>query len=70
MNTKRQPSALRGRRAALGLSQEDVAAHLDCDRSLVSLIENGRHDVSPEDKAKLAALLQCRVSDIFPKKVA
>lgn len=70
MNQRRPPSVLRGKRAALGLSQDDVAAHLECDRSLVSLIENGRHEPTPEDKAKLAELLKCRVSDIFPKRAA
>jgi DNA-binding XRE family transcriptional regulator len=70
MNTERRRSPLRGRRAELGLSQDDIAAHLECDRSLVSLIENGRHEATDADKAKIAALLKCRVRDIFPKSRA
>jgi DNA-binding XRE family transcriptional regulator len=54
----------------MGLSQDDLAAHLGCSRSLVSLIENGHHEATSDEKAKLAELLKCRVSDIFPKRAA
>lgn len=70
MNRKQAVNLLRGRRAALGLSQTEVGKRIDKSHSWVSLIENGRTIPSPTDMLLLAMALRCAVSDIFPDKAA
>lgn len=45
-------------REIAGLNQFDVADFLDCDRSLVSMIENGYHKLSAEDEKRLTEYLE------------
>jgi transcriptional regulator with XRE-family HTH domain len=70
MNTQRPVSALRGRRAALGLSQTAVAMQIDRSAAWVSLLESGKYIPDAKEMAALAAVLRCDIADIFPELVA
>ncbi len=58
-------SAVRARRTALGLSQEELAARADLHRTYVGDIERGRRNVSLNNIRKLAAALGCSPSDLL-----
>lgn len=49
-------SAVKELRAALGLTQTELAAHLGKSRPLVALIEQGRRTLSPTDRRVLEGL--------------
>jgi transcriptional regulator with XRE-family HTH domain len=70
MNTRRPVNALRGRRAALGLSQAAVAKQMDRDATWVSLIETGKYIPDATEMAAFARILECEIADIFPELVA
>jgi transcriptional regulator with XRE-family HTH domain len=67
MNTKLRISALRGRRAALGLSQHAVASQMRKSASWLSLVEHGIYEPDEWERNRLAEILHCQVSDIFPE---
>ena len=48
---------IKARRAALGLSQHDLAAQAGVGRSLLSLVEIGRSGLSAESMARMADAL-------------
>jgi transcriptional regulator with XRE-family HTH domain len=58
-------AAVRARRTALGLSQEELAARADLHRTYVGDIERGRRNVSLNNIRKLAAALGCSPSDLL-----
>ncbi len=58
-------SAVRARRQALGLSQEELAARADLHRTYVGDIERGRRNVSLNNIRKLAVALGCSPSDLL-----
>jgi transcriptional regulator with XRE-family HTH domain len=57
-DSKRTAKRLKQLREMAGLTQFDVASFLDCDRSLVSMIENGYHTLSQQDTEKLLTHLE------------
>jgi transcriptional regulator with XRE-family HTH domain len=70
MNKERAVNPLRGRRAALGLSQPEVASRMGKSPSWLSLIENGHYIPTEDEKNRLAAILDCGVAEIFPAQAA
>jgi molybdate-binding protein/DNA-binding XRE family transcriptional regulator len=58
-------NAVRGRRAAAGLRQEDLAARVGLSRQSLSGIEAGRRVPSTEVALRLAHELRCRVEELF-----
>ena len=58
MAKKQHPSVLRSRREALGLSQTQVAGALGVTKSLLSLIENGKRQLTSEQVSTLAKTLR------------
>lgn len=56
---------LRAWRIARGLTQEELAARLDTNKSVISLWENGRRGMSAEVLTALAEVLDITVPDIF-----
>jgi transcriptional regulator with XRE-family HTH domain len=67
MYSAQSVNLLRGRRAALGMSQTDVASRLSRTASWLSLIENGYYEPDDRERERLAEILRCRVADIFPE---
>lgn len=59
--------ALRAARQSKGFSLAKVAAETGISRSLLSLIETGRSDVTVGRLSRLAALYGIRVSDLLPE---
>lgn len=55
---------VRERRAVLGMSQEALALKSAVNRSYMASLENGRRNPSLETMCRLAAALQCGVSDL------
>lgn len=58
LSKKLQPSTLRSRREALGLSQSQVAATLGVTKSHLSLLENGKRQPTKEQVSVLAGALR------------
>ena len=54
-------------RAIHNLSQDQVANELGCDHSKVSRIERGLISPTPEEKKKIAKLLEVKPEEIFEK---
>jgi transcriptional regulator with XRE-family HTH domain len=59
--------ALRAARKARGLSLTEVAAATKISRSLLSLIETGRSDITVGRLGRLAQLYEFRVADLVPE---
>jgi transcriptional regulator with XRE-family HTH domain len=59
--------ALRAARKARGLSLNEVAATTRISRSLLSLIETGRSDITVGRLGRLAQLYELRVADLVPE---
>ena len=57
--------ALRKRREALVLSQEELAEKIDCHRNYVGLVERGEYNVTVEMVARFGEALGCRASDVI-----
>jgi transcriptional regulator with XRE-family HTH domain len=55
---------LRAARTAAGLTQGEVAAHLDLHREAVSAIESTRRDVKALELARLAELYRVPIADL------
>lgn len=70
MNKARAVNPLRGRRAALGLSQPEVSGRMGKSPSWLSLIENGHYIPTEAEKSQLAEILDCGVAEIFPAVAA
>lgn len=56
---------LAARRAEAGLTQEDVAAHLQKNRSTIAKWETGASSPSSKDLPSIARLYRCSVDDLF-----
>jgi transcriptional regulator with XRE-family HTH domain len=56
---------VRRHRQAVGLSQEELAHRAGLHRTYVSLIERGQRTVSIEVLRKLAAALDCTMTDLI-----
>jgi XRE family transcriptional regulator, regulator of sulfur utilization len=59
--------ALRAARKAHGLSLTEVAAATKISRSLLSLIETGRSDITVGRLGRLAQLYELRIADLVPE---
>ena len=57
--------AIRNRRKALRLSQEQLAERLDMHRNYVSLVERGIQNITVETLYKLTVALECSPIDLF-----
>src|ERR1700712_1047294 len=58
LSKKKDPFVLRSRREALGLSQTQVAAALGVTKSLLSLLENRKRQLTNEQVSTLAKTLR------------
>ena len=58
-------SAVRVRRRALGLSQEEFAEKVDCHRNFVGRIERGEQNPTVDTLVRIARALKCKVRDII-----
>lgn len=58
-------NALRARRKALRLSQEEVAERMDLHRNYVSLVERGLQNITLETLFKITDVLNCSPSDLL-----
>ena len=58
-------SAVRVRRRALSLSQEEFAEKVDCHRNFVGRIERGEQNPTVDTLLKVARALRCKISDLF-----
>jgi transcriptional regulator with XRE-family HTH domain len=57
--------AVRARRLALGLSQEDLAAESGLDRTYISGIERGQRNVALRNTERLAQALRLSLSELM-----
>ncbi|MBR6021416.1 MAG: helix-turn-helix transcriptional regulator [Kiritimatiellae bacterium] len=57
--------AIRNRRKALRLSQEQLAERLDMHRNYISLVERGIQNITVETLYKLTVALDCSPADLF-----
>jgi transcriptional regulator with XRE-family HTH domain len=57
--------AVRARRAALGISQEELALRIGADQAYVSRIEAGRMNVTLETAQAIAAALEADVTALL-----
>jgi transcriptional regulator with XRE-family HTH domain len=62
---QRLGDAIRSRRQALGLSQEEVASRAGLHRTYVGDVERGLRNVSLANIAKLASALGCKASELL-----
>jgi len=62
---KKFGAAVRSRRRALGLSQEEFAEKVDCHRNFVGRIERGEQNPTVDTLLKIARALRCKISDLF-----
>ena len=58
-------AAVRIRRRALGLSQEEFAEKVDCHRNFVGRIERGEQNPTVDTLVRLARAFRCKVSNLF-----
>ena len=58
-------AAVRVRRRALGLSQEEFAEKVDCHRNFVGRIERGEQNPTVDTLVRIARALKCKVRDII-----
>ena len=58
-------AAVRVRRRALGLSQEEFAEKVDCHRNFVGRIERGEQNPTVDTLVRIARALRCKISDLF-----
>ena len=56
---------VRGRRNALGISQEQLAEIADLHRTYIGHIENGRVNISFENIARVARALESAIADLM-----
>ena len=59
----RWPNDFRERRLALGLRQDDVAEHLNLNRTQVARFEAGKQDMTGENLLRLARLYRFTIVD-------
>jgi transcriptional regulator with XRE-family HTH domain len=60
------PSRLKRRRFAAGLTQADAAAKAGCTPSNLCRLEHGEHDASPKMLAAIAEAYGCEITDLMP----
>ena len=62
---KKFGAAVRDRRRATGLSQEEFAEKVDCHRNFIGRIERGEQNPTVDTLVRLARALRCKISDLF-----
>ena len=62
---KKFGAAVRVRRRALGLSQEEFAEKVDCHRNFIGRIERGEQNPTVDTLLKIARAFRCKVSNLF-----
>ena len=62
---KKFGAAVRIRRRATGLSQEEFAEKVDCHRNFVGRIERGEQNPTVDTLVRIARALRCKVRDII-----
>jgi transcriptional regulator with XRE-family HTH domain len=62
---KRFGLAVKERRGALGISQEELAMRIGADQAYVSRIEAGQMNVTLETAEQIAAAIQSDVAELF-----
>jgi transcriptional regulator with XRE-family HTH domain len=65
MDLKRLGERIKNFRKATGLSQEDFALSIDMDRTYYSAVENGKHNITIGNLAKIASGLKTSLSDLL-----
>jgi len=55
---------IKQRRKALNLSQQQLAAEAEIERSRMCRIENGQNDIRRDEASRLARILKCRPEDL------
>jgi transcriptional regulator with XRE-family HTH domain len=60
------PQRLKRRRIEAGLNQGELAAKAGIHRSHMSWLERGKRGASPRVLKRLAAALECKVTDLMP----
>jgi transcriptional regulator with XRE-family HTH domain len=62
---KRLGSAIRKRRLALGLSQEQLAERVDCHRNYVGNVERGEQNISIDMLMRFTMALECTLASLI-----
>lgn len=57
--------AIRSRREALGVSQEQLAELTDCHRNYIGLVERAEQNLTLDSIVRIAKALNCKVSDLL-----
>lgn len=60
------PARVRLRRVAAGLEAQELARRIGISKSALSKIERGRNNASPGVLARLAEVLDCKITDLMP----
>lgn len=61
---------LRRRRIEAGLNQTQLAQRAGISKQLVSMVEKGTANFSPENLGKVARALGCEIADLLPSESA
>jgi DNA-binding Xre family transcriptional regulator len=64
-NMMQRPQTLKERMLGLGYSQNALARHIALDKSMLSLMVNGKRKFRFEHKERIAQVLLCSTSDII-----
>ena len=64
-NRMKLGKTIRARRKALGLSQEKLAEHIDCNRNYVGLVERGTQNLTVDMLCRYAKALKCTVAELM-----
>ncbi|MFJ8153873.1 helix-turn-helix domain-containing protein [Streptomyces sp. NPDC094468] len=67
MRTPVDPQRLTRRRVEAGLSQTALAQATGISKQLVSMVERGRANFSPENLSLVADALECEIADLLPE---
>ena len=57
--------AIRDRRTALGLSQEQLAERVGCHRNYMGRIERGEQNITLDMMVRVAKAFRCRISELM-----
>ena len=64
MNKKSLGIAIRQKRVALGLSQEELADQCGLHRTYIGSVERGERNIAIDNVIKISEALSCKVSDL------
>ncbi len=65
MYRKKLGYAIRARRSATGISQEQFAEFTECHRNYIGLIERGEQNLTLDSLVRVARALNCKLSDLL-----